>query len=198
MVRWLGGWVVRVAQPPNHLTTLLPATDNGQLTTQRQPIIAVCGAGLCDATLAEVAEAVGRAIATAGAVLVCGGLGGVMAAACRGARAAGGVTIGILPGPDTSAANPDVQIPIATGMGEARNVIIVRTADAVIAVGGEYGTLSEIALARKAGRAVVGLGTWALGHDTSGRLHVLEANTPAEAVAIALAHIKPEGFAHRR
>src|SRR5687767_14814095 len=103
---------------------------------QRQPIIAVCGAGQCDATLAEAAEAIGRAIAETGATLVCGGLGGVMAAACRGARAAGGVTIGILPGPDTSAANPDVQIPIATGMGEARNVVIVRTADAVIAVGG--------------------------------------------------------------
>jgi uncharacterized protein (TIGR00725 family) len=148
--------------------------------------------------LAEVAEAVGRAIATAGAILVCGGLGGVMAAACRGARAAGGATIGILPGPDTSAANSDVQIPIATGMGEARNVIIVRTADAVIAVGGEYGTLSEIALARKAGRVVVGLRTWALGHGSSGRPHVLEATTPEEAVAIALAHIRPEGFAQRR
>jgi hypothetical protein len=153
----------------------------------RQPIIAVCGAGQCDTRLATAAEAVGRGIALAGAVLVCGGLGGVMAAACRGARAAGGLTIGILPGADTRAANPDVLIPIATGMGEARNVIIVRTADVVIAIGGEYGTLSEIALARKAGRAVVGLHTWALGQDEAGQPRIVVADTPEEAVAAALA-----------
>ncbi len=154
---------------------------------QRQPIIAVCGAGRCDQHLAQAAEAVGRGIAAAGAMLVCGGLGGVMAAACRGARAAGGVTVGILPGGDAGDANPDVIIPIATGLGEARNLIIVRTADVVIAVGGEYGTLSEIALARKIGRVVVGLGTWSLGRDTSGHPHVLEVATPEEAVAAALA-----------
>src|SRR6476661_4725293 len=90
----------------------------------QQPIIAVCGAGQCGSDLAMLAEAVGRGIASAGATLVCGGLGGVMAAACRGARAAGGITVGILPGADVGAANPDVLIPIATGMGEARNVII--------------------------------------------------------------------------
>jgi uncharacterized protein (TIGR00725 family) len=155
---------------------------------RRQPIIAVCGAGRCDAALAARAEAVGRGVALAGAVLVCGGLGGVMAAACRGARAAGGLTVGILPGADTRAANPHVLIPIATSMGEARNAMIVHTADVVIAIGGEYGTLSEIALARKIGRTVVGLGTWALGQDAAGQPHVLAAGTPEEAVAAALAH----------
>jgi uncharacterized protein (TIGR00725 family) len=150
-------------------------------------VIAVCGAGSCDAALAAQAEAVGREIALAGAALVCGGLGGVMAAACRGARAAGGVTIGILPGADTRAANPDVLIAIATGMGQARNVIIVQTADVVIAVGGEYGTLSEIALARKVGRAVIGLGSWDLGPP-----HIHAVATPAEAVAAALAHCSDE------
>ena len=153
----------------------------------RQPIIAVCGAGRCDDALDSLAEAVGRGIALAGAVLVCGGLGGVMAAACRGARAAGGLTIGLLPGADTHAANPDVLIPIATGMGEARNAIIVHTADAVIAVGGEYGTLSEIALARKAGRTVIGLQTWALGRDASGQAHVVAVETAEQAVVAALA-----------
>jgi uncharacterized protein (TIGR00725 family) len=154
----------------------------------QKTIIAVCGAGQCGADVAALAEAVGRGIAMSGALLVCGGLGGVMAAACRGARAAGGITIGILPGADVSAANPDVLIPIATGLGEARNLIIVRTAAAVIAIGGEYGTLSEIALARKIGRAVIGLGTWDLGRDAAGRPHIETAETPEQAVAAALAH----------
>lgn len=154
----------------------------------RQPIIAVCGAGHCDSALDLRAEAVGRGIAEAGALLVCGGLGGVMAAACRGARAAGGTTIGILPGNDSHVANPDVLIPIATGMGEARNLIIVQTANVVIAIGGEYGTLSEIALARKIGRIVIGLDTWTLGDDAHGQPHVLVVDTPAAAVAAALAH----------
>jgi uncharacterized protein (TIGR00725 family) len=93
-------------------------------------------------------------------VLVTGGLGGVMEAACRGARDAGGTTIGILPGADRSAANPYVDVAIPTGLGEARNALVVRSADAVIAIGGAYGTLSEIAFALKAGKRVVGLGTW--------------------------------------
>jgi uncharacterized protein (TIGR00725 family) len=154
----------------------------------QKPIIAVCGAGHCGAELTALAESVGRGIALAGALLVCGGLGGVMAAACRGARAAGGVTVGILPGGDAGAANRDVLVPIATGMGEARNAIIVRSAAAVIAIGGEYGTLSEIALARKLGRAVIGLRTWDLGRDAAGRSHVEAVDTPEQAVAAALAH----------
>lgn len=106
------------------------------------------------------AEQVGRELAARGAVLVCGGLGGVMEAACRGAKDAEGTTIGILPGSDRSAANRFVDVAIATGLGEARNALVVRAADAVIAIGGGYGTLSEIALALKAGKHVVGLGTW--------------------------------------
>lgn len=152
------------------------------IDSSRQLIIAVCGACSADATLDALAEATGRAIAEAGALLICGGRGGVMEAACRGARAVSGITIGILPGGDTRAANPHVLVPIATNMGEARNAIIVQTAHAVIAVGGEYGTLSEIALARKLGKAVVGLQTWPLGAD-----HVTPATDPADAVRLALA-----------
>jgi uncharacterized protein (TIGR00725 family) len=92
--------------------------------------------------------------------VVCGGLGGVMEAACRGASREGGTTVGVLPGLDRGAANPFVSVVVATGLGEARNALVVRAADALIAVGGAYGTLSEIALALKAGKAVIGLGTW--------------------------------------
>ncbi|MBM3332159.1 TIGR00725 family protein [candidate division WOR-3 bacterium] len=122
--------------------------------------IGVIGAGECDTELARVAEDVGGRIAAAGAVLVCGGMGGVMEAACRGAKAAGGTTIGILPGPDRADANRYVDVAIATGINEARNLAIIRTADALIAVGGSYGTLSEIGFALKAGKKVVGLRTW--------------------------------------
>jgi uncharacterized protein (TIGR00725 family) len=107
-----------------------------------------------------VAEEVGRLLARRGAVLVCGGLGGVMEAACRGASREGGTTVGVLPGLDRGAANPFVSVAVATGLGEARNALVVRAADALIAVGGAYGTLSEIALALKAGKPVIGLGTW--------------------------------------
>jgi len=119
--------------------------------------------------------------------LVCGGLGGVMEAACRGAKSQGGLTIGVLPGLSGYEANPYVDIPIVTGLGEARNVIVVRTAQAVIAVDGEYGTLSEIAYALKLGIPIVGLDTWQLAKG--GRLVsvIVEAATPSEAVDKALA-----------
>lgn len=153
----------------------------------RKPVIAVCGAGVCNRQVAAQAEEVGRCIAEAGAVLVCGGLGGVMEAACRGASLAGGLTIGILPDADASSANSAVHIAIPTNMGHARNVILVQTADVVIAIAGEYGTLSEIALARKCGRVVIGLGTWDLGMTpTIGQRHVTPAHSPAEAVSLAL------------
>lgn len=138
--------------------------------------VAVCGPG---DVAAEGAEEVGRLLARAGAVLVCGGLGGSMEAACRGARSEGGVTVGLLPGDDRAAANAFVSVAIATGLGELRNGLIVRTCDALIAVGGAYGTLSEIALALKAGKRVVGLGTWGIDG-------VLAASSPEEAVALAL------------
>jgi hypothetical protein len=121
----------------------------------RAPRVAVCGAGTTDAALERVAEEVGRRIAEAGGVLICGGLGGVMAAAARGAAAAGGVTIGLLPGTDATGANPHISIPLPTGLGESRNALVARTAGAVIAIGGEWGTLSEIAFARKVDVPVV-------------------------------------------
>ncbi len=122
--------------------------------------IAVVGAGDAPASVCELAYAAGLAIARRGAVLVCGGRGGVMAAAARGAQAAGGLTIGILPGYDRGEANANIEIAIATGMGEARNAIVVASADSVVALEGEGGTLSEIGLAIKLGRPVVGLAAW--------------------------------------
>ena len=122
--------------------------------------IAVVGGQLCTKEEARAAYEVGRLLAERKAVVVCGGLTGVMEAACRGAKEAGGTTIGILPGPFRSDANQYVDHAIATDMGQARNAIIVRTCDAVIAIGGEYGTLSEIAMALKMGKRVVALTTW--------------------------------------
>jgi uncharacterized protein (TIGR00725 family) len=142
--------------------------------------VAVIGAGNATAEQQDAAEQIGRILAERDATLVCGGLGGVMAAACRGAVQAGGVTVGILPGTDRSAANPWVTVAIPTGLGELRNGLIVRAADAVIAVGGEHGTLSEIALALKTGVPVIGLDTWQIeGIDPAG--------TPEEAVSRAIA-----------
>jgi uncharacterized protein (TIGR00725 family) len=125
------------------------------------------------------AEAVGRGLATGGAVVVCGGLGGAMEAACRGAKASGGTTVGLLPGLDRRDANPYVDVAIPTGLGEARNALVVRTADALIAIGGGYGTLSEIGLALRTGKRVVGLGTW----EIDG---IEPASSPEEAVGAVL------------
>ena len=148
--------------------------------------IGVVGPG--DATTAELsaAEEVGAGVAAAGAVLVCGGLGGVMEAACRGARSRGGATVGLLPGLDREDANGWVTLAIPTGMGEMRNALIVRAADALIAIGGGWGTLSEIALALKAGRRVVGLGTWEPTLDGETRPGIVRADDAATAVAEAL------------
>jgi uncharacterized protein (TIGR00725 family) len=142
------------------------------------PYVGVCGAGVASEELAAAAEEVGRLIATSGGVVVCGGLGGVMEAACRGAAGAGGVTIGLLPGQDRSAGNAYLTVALPTGMGELRNGLIVRAADVVVAIGGEWGTLSEIALARKLGRPVVALSTWDVPE-------LAVVGTPAEAVAQA-------------
>lgn len=124
--------------------------------------MAVVGAGDADEELAAAAEEVGRGLAQAGAAVVCGGLGGVMEAACRGAKSAGGLTVGILPGRRRADANRWVDVAIPTGMGETRNALVVMSADAVVAVGGEHGTLSEVAFGLKLGRPVVGLRTWRL------------------------------------
>jgi uncharacterized protein (TIGR00725 family) len=122
--------------------------------------VAVVGPGEAAPEEAAAAEAVGRELAARGVVVVCGGLGGVMEAACRGAKSGGGTTLGILPGSDRSAANDFVDVAVATGLGEARNALVVRAADALVAVGGAYGTLSEIALALKAGKRVAAIGSW--------------------------------------
>ena len=124
--------------------------------------VAVVGPGEAREEEVAAAERVGEGLARGGAVVVCGGLGGVMEAACRGAKRAGGTTVGILPGLDRASANPFVDVAIPTGLGEARNALVVRAADILIAVGGAYGTLSEIALALKTGKPVLGLGSWAI------------------------------------
>jgi len=149
--------------------------------------VAVVGAGRASAEEERAAEAVGRGLAEAGVVLVCGGLGGVMEAACRGAQGGGGMTVGILPGTSRSDANPYVDVAVATGLGELRNGLIVRTADALIAVGGEFGTLSEIALALKAGKPVVALGGWELARAGQPVDGIVRAASPEDAVARALA-----------
>ncbi len=141
--------------------------------------MAVVGPGRASGDELAVAEAVGSELARRGAVVVCGGLGGAMEAACRGAKEAGGLTVGLLPGSDRSAANPFVDVAVATGLGEARNALVVRAADAVVAVGGGYGTLSEIAFGLKAGKPVVGLGGW----DIEG---MTAAGSAEEAVTLAL------------
>lgn len=139
--------------------------------------IAVIGHAQATEEEREGAHAAGRLIAGTGAVLVCGGLGGVMEAACRGAKEAGGTTVGILPG--TEGGNPYLDITISTGLGHARNVLVVLSADAVIAVGGSHGTLSEIAIALKTGRPVYGINTW----DIKG---VIPCTSPEDAVKRAV------------
>ena len=126
------------------------------------PYIAVVGLGEFEERVCALAEEVGRELAERGCILVCGGLEGVMEAACRGAKSAGGTTVAILPGESRSQANDYVDIAIPTGMGEMRNALLVRSVDAVIAVGGEFGTLSEIAFALKTGVPVIGIETWTL------------------------------------
>jgi uncharacterized protein (TIGR00725 family) len=122
--------------------------------------VGIIGAGLCNSRISKLAEEVGRRVAERKAVLYCGGLGGVMEASAKGATVAGGITVGILPGVKASDANPYIHIPVVTGMGHARNVILVRSSDVLIAISGSHGTLSEIALALKMWKPVVGLETW--------------------------------------
>ncbi len=142
-------------------------------------IVGVIGSSLAAGKPYEEAVEVGRLAAERGAMVLTGGLGGVMEAACKGAKEAGGQTIGILPGFDTHDANQYVDIPIITGLNHARNIIVVRTSDVLIAIGGEYGTLSEIAFAMKLGKPVISLGSWDLGEG------IKKASDPAEAVSMA-------------
>ena len=148
--------------------------------------VAVIGRSTCSPAEAAVAEEVGALLAERSVTVVCGGLGGVMEAVCRGAALRGGFTVGILPGNDRSAANQWVSLPIVTGVGQARNIAVVRSCDAVIAIGGAYGTLSEIAFALDSNIPVVGIGTWKLGEARTASHVVREATTAAEAVEFAL------------
>jgi uncharacterized protein (TIGR00725 family) len=143
------------------------------------PYVAVIGASQPAQSELATAEAVGEELGAAGAVLICGGRGGVMAAACRGAHTQGGLTVGLLPGLDREEANQWVTVAIPTGLGELRNGLVARAADVLIAVGGGYGTLSEIALALRAGKPVLGLATWHIDGVTP-------MASPEQAVATAL------------
>lgn len=148
--------------------------------------VAVIGGSTCTPEEARIAEEVGRRLAAAGAIVLTGGRGGVMEAACRGAYEAGGWTVGILPGDEPQDANPWVMLPIVTALGEARNAILMRTAEAVVAIGGEYGTLSEIAFALKFGRPVVGINTWQAADGQGRGLPIHTAEGAEQAVATVL------------
>ncbi len=149
----------------------------------KRPRIGVIGGNRAAKKYLEMAEEVGRLIAERGGILVCGGMGGVMEAACRGAKGAGGLTIGIVPGSHRADANPHIDIAIATGMGYTRNSLVVMNSDALIAVDGEYGTLSEIAYSCVYEKPVFGLGTW----EIKG---VIPASSPQDAVEHAFGALK--------
>jgi uncharacterized protein (TIGR00725 family) len=153
---------------------------------EKKKLIAVIGASECSANEARLAEEVGSELARRGAVLVCGGLGGVMEAACKGASSNGGLTVGILPGDSRQAANLHVQIPIVTGIGYARNVAVVKSAQAVIAIGGSYGTLSEIGHALQSSIPVIGLNTWSLSRNGQQDSSIIPAQDAVDAVDKAL------------
>ncbi len=148
-------------------------------------IIGVIGSGQATAQELSLAKSVGYEIAKRGAMLICGGLGGVMEAACEGAEKGNGTTIGILPVDNRLYANPFVQIPIVTGLGQARNAIVVKSAHAVIAIGGSYGTLSEIGHALQNNIPVIGLNTWSLVKNNQIDKKIIPAKDPADAVDIA-------------
>jgi uncharacterized protein (TIGR00725 family) len=142
--------------------------------------IGVIGGGDCSDEVYKLAEQVGERIAKAGAVLVCGGLSGVMESASKGAKKAGGTTIGILPGIDKSQANSYIDFPVVTGLGEGRNLLVIRNSDVVIALPGEYGTLSEIGFCLKLGKPIIGLFTWDVSEE------IIKAKNAEEAVKFAL------------
>ena len=144
-------------------------------------IIGVIGANQASDKDYKTAEEVGREVAKRKGVVICGGLGGIMEAVCRGAKSEGGLTIGIIPGFSKSEANPYVDIPVVTGMSHARNIIVVRSSDAIIAIGGSYGTLSEIAFALKLEIPIIGIDTWEVSPE------IKKVTTPKEAVDMAFA-----------
>ena len=145
------------------------------MSEERKPVIAIIGASKCSKKLRDMAALVGRYVAENGGVLVCGGMGGIMEGAARGAKQAGGTTIGILPTDNREDANEFIDYVIPTGFGEARNIMVVRTADAVLAFPGKFGTLSEMAFALHAKRPVVSISAWKLGDD------IIQMDDPLEA-----------------
>jgi uncharacterized protein (TIGR00725 family) len=167
-------------------------SDVAKSNFDRKPTIAVIGGSKCTAQEAALAETVGRELAKRGVVLVCGGLTGVMEAACRGAAIESGLTVGILPTENPSDSNPYVRIPIATGTGHARNVAVVRSAQAVIAIDGDYGTLTEIGFALKGGIPVVGLRTWSLYKNGEEDRSIIKADDAVDAVEKAIALAKEQ------
>ena len=150
------------------------------MAPKRKPIIAVIGAGKCSKKLQDMAADIGRYLAENGAVLVCGGLGGIMEGAARGAKEGGGTKIGIIPTSEKNDANEYIDHVIVTGFGEARNIIIVKTADAIVALPGKYGTLTEMAFALHAGKPIVSVSAWKLGDE------IRQVDDPLEAAKIAL------------
>lgn len=152
--------------------------------------ISVIGSSNCSLKEYNTAEEVGREIARRKAVLICGGLGGVMEAAAKGAKGAGGITVGILPGTDKNSANPYIDIPIVTGFGEARNAIIALSGDAIIAVGGALGALSELAFALKNKKPVIGIETWKLDKDYCPKANIIAVSSAKEAVDKAFSLIE--------
>ena len=152
----------------------------------RPAVVAVVGGSKASADERKKAHEVGRLLAEAGAIVVCGGRGGVMEAVCHGARDAGGLTVGILPGKEAADGNAYLSLALPTGLGEARNAMVVLAGEAVIAIGGGTGTLSEIGLALKAGRRVLGLGTWKAFAPSGAAAAVEQVETAAEAVERAL------------
>ena len=150
------------------------------MSTERQPVIAVVGASKCSKKLRDMATVAGRHIAENGGILVCGGMGGIMEGAARGAKEGGGITIGILSSADRADANEFIDHVIPTGFGEARNIMVVRTADAVIAFPGKYGTLSEMAFALQAKKPVVSISAWKLGDE------IIQMDDPIKAADKAL------------
>jgi len=150
------------------------------MVPKRKPVIAVIGAGECSKKLKDMAADVGRYIAENGGVLVCGGLGGTMEGAARGAKEAGGTTIGIIPTDNKSDANEFIDYVIATGIGHARNILVVNSADAIVALPGKYGTLSEMAFALNSGKPIVSVSAWKLGDE------IRQVEDPIEAAKIAL------------
>jgi uncharacterized protein (TIGR00725 family) len=149
--------------------------------------IGVIGGGDCSDEVYKLAEQVGEKIAKAGAILVCGGLGGVMEAASKGAKKEGGTTIGILPGIDKSQANSYIDFPIVTGLEEGRNLLVIRNSDVIIALPGEYGTLSEIAFCLKLRKPIIGLSTWNVSEN------IIKAKNPEEAIRVALGKVIKDG-----